>query len=95
MMNIFKFNIQGRKKRSRKNAHLPDPDSEQILEAHLLRLREANQIVQDVYRNRSEGFQLHHDQEICEENIGTAHIHLLASLAELELKLHKLKSDKK
>ncbi|MEW8001009.1 MAG: hypothetical protein AB2795_20905 [Candidatus Thiodiazotropha endolucinida] len=95
MKNIFKLNLQGRKKRSKKNTHLPDPDSAQILEVHLVKLKEANQIVQDVYRNRSEGFQLHHDMEICETNIATASVYLLAACGDLELKLHKLKSDKK
>ncbi|MCG7937952.1 MAG: hypothetical protein N0C88_03740 [Candidatus Thiodiazotropha lotti] len=63
----------------------------QIIEAHLNRLREAEQIVNDVYHNRSEGFQLHHDREICEESIALAAFNLSKACGDLELLLNNSK----
>ncbi|MCG7932739.1 MAG: hypothetical protein N0E44_22235 [Candidatus Thiodiazotropha lotti] len=93
MMDIFKFRRKRleKLKSKRTNKNLPDPNSMQIIEAHLNRLREAEQIVNDVYHNRSEGFQLHHDREICEESIALAAFNLSKACGDLELLLNNSK----
>ena len=95
MMDIFKFRSKRLEKLKNKriNKNLPDPNSMQIIEAHLNRLREAEQIVNDVYHNRSEGFQLHHNREICEESIALAALNLSKACGDLEVMLHKHKTE--
>ncbi|MCG8053855.1 MAG: hypothetical protein JAZ15_21925 [Candidatus Thiodiazotropha endolucinida] len=71
-------------------ASAPSPDNQQVLEGHLQKLREANQMLSDVFHNRSECFKKNKGQEICEVSIAEAFLQSSLACAELEIKLHEI-----